>query len=451
MEKTANSGAAESNKEINLSKSEIDRQPVLDKQSSKSSSDTRKILIIVAIVLGLLVAALGIFWLLSNVIINPATQKPVISLGINNSDPNSDNNAGTGSEADKEIDPRTEESPINGELFTPEEFNKIMERPPIAVPIGNGIDLSGSPRPQSNLPLADIIYETNVEGGITRYLALYWSNDVTEVGPVRSVRNYHLQWLSGYDAILTHDGQASDPFDERVDAKGNLFRYGIKDVRNDIGMWRSTEKFAPHNEYIDFTKIWEELKEDKEQGLYDWYFFPEITPWSFKDDAPSDQRGSEKTVKIQFWHELSTRNNNRYDVEWTYDPESNEYLRTLGGEKDIDKVSGEQISAKVVILQDVDMEQTFNSKGHIIIEVIGEGTATIMQDGQMLKANWKKPDRMSRTMYYKEDGSEFEFNRGLIWISALPEQFGQYEVLTPGSETPVDEAQAESAADTELN
>lgn len=448
--------------EINITKSELDSRPPLettstDKEKTISKYNSRKPIIIAAIILGLITLSLGIYLIFNNIIADPETQKPLFSLNPEGSNNLTSNDS---EENDTEVtksDPRTKESPINGELFTPEEFEKIMERPPIAVTIGNGIDLSGSPRPQSNMPLADLVYETNVEGGITRYLALYWSNDVTEVGPVRSIRNYHLEWLSGYDAVLVHDGQASDHLNERVDARGNLIKYGIKDVRNDIGMWRSTDRFAPHNEYIDFTKVWEELKEDKEQGVYDWYYFPEITPWSFKDDASPDQRGSSKTVKMQFWYALSDRNNNRYDVEWAYDPDSNEYLRTLGGEKDIDKVSGEQISAKVVIIQDVDMEMTYNSKGHIIIEVIGDGTATIMQDGQMHSATWEKTDRMSRTMYYKEDGSQFEFNRGLIWIAALPEQFGKYEVLTPnaGSETsdqvPAKTSDSTNASEIQIN
>ena len=92
-------------------------------------------------------------------------------------------------------EPKTEVSPLNGLLFSKKEMDQLKKRRPVAVMINNHSEA----RPQSGLNSADIVYETNAEGGITRYLAIFWSNAPAKVGPVRSLRQYYLEWLSEYD------------------------------------------------------------------------------------------------------------------------------------------------------------------------------------------------------------------------------------------------------------
>ncbi len=313
--------------------------------------------------------------------------------------------------------PRTKESPLNGKLFTKNEMEKLEKRRPIAIMINN----HSWARPQSNLTKADMVYETLVEAGITRYLAFYWSEDVQEVGPIRSIRNYHLEMLSGYDAILAHDGQAHAD-DPRVDAAGNIHRYKIKDV-NTYGAWRWNDgrRYAPHNEYTNPMKIWDFAKQ---QG---WNNLPDFSSWRFKKDASITDRAEESIVEISFWKWVT--NGNNYNVVWKYDKISNTYYREIGGKKDIDQKTKKQINPKVVIIQEVEMISTGNSKGHIIIETVGDGNAKILQDGKVHEATWKKSSRTTRTKYYDQEGNEFQFNRGQIWIQALPEKNGKFTII----------------------
>jgi hypothetical protein len=61
--------------------------------------------------------------------------------------------------------------------------------------------------PQLGVSQADIIYEVNAEGGITRMLALYQSvEDVGEIGSVRSARDYYVSLALGHDAVFLHAG-----------------------------------------------------------------------------------------------------------------------------------------------------------------------------------------------------------------------------------------------------
>src|SRR5436305_2379329 len=73
-------------------------------------------------------------------------------------------------------------NPLTGlKTYTPQDW---QSRRVLAVKIGN----SSAERPQSGLDRADVVYEELVEGGITRFMALFLTNSVDRVGPVRSVR-----------------------------------------------------------------------------------------------------------------------------------------------------------------------------------------------------------------------------------------------------------------------
>jgi hypothetical protein len=88
----------------------------------------------------------------------------------------------------KPSEPKTEVSVINGKLFTKTEMAKLETRRPVAVMINNHSEA----RPQSGLNSADIVFEALAEGGITRYLAIFWSETPEKVGPIRSARQYYL-------------------------------------------------------------------------------------------------------------------------------------------------------------------------------------------------------------------------------------------------------------------
>lgn len=310
--------------------------------------------------------------------------------------------------------PRTKSSPINGVLLTDEEYADLTKRLPVAVMINNHV----AARPQSSHGRADLVFEAVAESGITRYMAVYWSTDINKVGPIRSARQYYLEWLSPFDAIYLHDGYASSLTDPRVDAGGNMYIYDTKSLAT-YGAWRENDgvRVAPHNEYTSPMKAW-----DRAEDL-EWGGIPTtLTAWKFKKDLPMEQRGDITEASVVFDSRLN--NGGLYDVEWEYDISTNSYLRRIGGKVDIDQETATQVAAKVVIIQQVKMTPTYNEKAHNVIETIGEGEAYILQDGQKITAKWKKNSRVTRTQYFLADGKEVEFNRGLIWVMAVPKDNG---------------------------
>lgn len=317
----------------------------------------------------------------------------------------------------KPEEPRTEESPLNGVLFTKSEMDILQSRRPVAVMINN----HAAARPQSGLNSADIVIEANVESGITRYMAIFWSEAPEKVGPIRSIRQYYLEWLSEYDPIVIHDGCASSD-DVRVNACGNIYLYGIKDIGT-LGAWRWNDgrRYAPHNEYSSVEYAWEYAKK------VDWDSFPTIESWEFKNDSDISSRGDGETVEVTFHTRLN--NGGLYDAIWTYDATTNSYFRKVGGQADMDQETSTQVSAKNVVIQEVEMINTGDDKAHIILTTIDEGDAIFLIDGNIEYGTWKKTSRTDRTTYYDSNGEEIEFNRGRIWISVIPHSVGKFDIL----------------------
>jgi hypothetical protein len=315
-------------------------------------------------------------------------------------------------------EPRTEESPLNGLLFTKSEMEELMDRRPVAVMINN----HAAARPQSALTDADIVYEVLVESGITRHLAFFWSKGPQKVGPIRSARQYYLEWLSPYDPIYIHDGCASTD-DPRTNACGNIYSYNIKDIAT-TGAWRWNDgrRYAPHNEYSSVLSAWDYAAD---RG---WDSFPEdFESWKFKNDAEQNERGDGYRYEIVFHTRLN--NSGSYDATWQYDPATNSYKRWIGGRIDVDQETNSQVTAKTVIVQETSLTPAYDSKGRIIIDTIGQGDAVILMDGKEIDGSWKKTNRTDRTTFYDDDGNEIEFNRGRIWISVITQTTSEFDII----------------------
>ena len=315
-------------------------------------------------------------------------------------------------------EPRTEESPINGLLFTKSEMEELMKRRPAAVMISN----HAAARPVSGLSSADLVIETLAESGITRNVAFFWSQAPEKVGSLRSARQYFLEWISPYDPIYIHVGCA-DTDDPRTDACDHLFSYNIKDISY-IGSWRMNDgrRFAPHNAYSSVISSWDYAKK---QG---WDGFPEeFESWKFKNDADLDQRGDAYRYKVIFHTKLN--NGGLYDTIWEYDKTTNSYKRWVGGKVDIDQENNIQVTAKVVVIQEINMTPAYDNKARIIQDTIGTGDAIILMDGKEINGTWKKTSRTDRTTYYDSSGNEIQFNRGRIWIEAVAQSVGEFDII----------------------
>lgn len=327
-----------------------------------------------------------------------------------------------GALAEDPSEPKTEICPLNGSKHTKKAQDFWTKRRPLAVMIENHTEA----RPQSGLSSADIVYEAVAEGGITRFMALFYCNlsDV-QIGPVRSARTYYLDWLGEYDALYAHVGGANTP--GPADALSQIIRYGVKDLNQfSIGFpvfWRDYQRLGhpvatEHTMYSTTAKLWEVgakrgyLATDSAGIRWDKNF----KPWIFKDDKGN---GSTTKITVNFWESQPG-----YDVIWTYDPTNNSYKRANGGSPLSDLNNKAQITAKNIVVQferEANANDGYPGNVHLLYGTTGSGKALIFQDGNIVEGKWIKQSRTARTKFTDKNGKEVEFNAGQIWIQTVPE------------------------------
>lgn len=319
-------------------------------------------------------------------------------------------------------EPKTESCPLNGSMHTKKAQEAWSRRRPLAVMIENHTEA----RPQSGLSSADVVYEAVAEGGITRFMALFYCNlsDV-QVGPVRSARTYFVDWLGEYNALYAHVGGANTP--GPADALGQIIKYDVKDLNQfSIGFpvfWRDYQRLGhpvatEHTMYSTTIKLWEIgakrgwTATDSAGIKWDKSF----TPWKFKADKVGGATGD---IKVKFWESQPG-----YEVEWAYDSASNSYKRKNGGSPHMDLNNNSQLNSKIVVVQferESNANDGYPGNVHLLYGTTGSGKALIFQDGTVTEGKWMKASRLARSKYVDKNGKEIEFNKGQIWIQIVPE------------------------------
>lgn len=326
-------------------------------------------------------------------------------------------------------EPKTEECPLNGEMLGQSLKAKWEGRRPMGIMVENSLDA----RPQSGLSSADIIYEAVAEGGITRFLAIYYCHDASFIGPVRSARIYFIKLLQGYGnyPLYAHVGGANT--DGPADALGEIEELGWANY-NDLNQfsvpfpnfWRDYERLpnraTEHTVYTSSAKLWEYAKTKRKLSNVDEDGVPwnkDFQPWKFKSDAAQDARGATSRISFNFWDTTAAN----YGVVWKYDRASNSYVRENGGKAHLDKNTGKPLTTKnvVVLLADESVANDGYEGGqHLLYDIVGTGEGVLFQDGKAVKIAWDKAEEESGFVFTDSGGKEVSFNRGQIFVEILP-------------------------------
>lgn len=333
--------------------------------------------------------------------------------------------------------PKTEECPINGLKYTKDEKNTWAKRRPIAAQIENHAES----RPPSGLSKADVVYEAVAEGGITRYLGIFYcgvAEGNVQIAPVRSSRIYFIDWASEYAdyPIYMHIGGANNYSGSgdtvaKARALETLENIGWRtpggndfDTTYDSGFpvfWRNYERLdhevaTEHTMMASIDAAYEQAEKRGFGASHDGVAWTKtFTPWKFADDkALSSAKASD--ITFEFWSDMPD-----FNVEWKYDSTSNSYLRFNGGKPHTDlEYENKQLSAKNVVIQFVDETGPVDRNMHMLYDNIGTGDILVFQNGDVIKGTWEKDDRTARTKYMDAKGAEIKFVRGTIWIEGVP-------------------------------
>lgn len=330
-------------------------------------------------------------------------------------------------------EPKDQACPLNGKYFTKTEQQAWAKRRPLAVMIENSPDS----RPHSGLSDADIVFEAMAEGGVTRFMGMFYCGVQkydTVIAPVRSARTYFVDWASGFNyPLYTHVGGANLP--GPTNALGQIGEYGWN-LENDLNQFsigyptfvRNANRVGravatEHTMETTSEALWEVAEErgwtniapERKYGRTtiggdDWN--ETYQGWSFQDEVP--QIGSTTKIQYEFWNGWS-----EYGVSWEYDADTNSYMRELAGQPHMDLNNDKQIAASNVIVLLTTEKGPLNELKHMLYTTTGTGNAIIFKNGDVVKATWSKPERESELTFTDRKGNPIEFARGLTWISVV--------------------------------
>lgn len=325
--------------------------------------------------------------------------------------------------------PKTEACPLNGKFYTVAERKIWESRGPLAVMIENHQEA----RPQSGLSSADVVYEAVAEGGITRFMAVFYCGVAasTNVAPVRSARAYFLPWVLEYNALYNHVGGAGncndDTVDDRAKALCEIQQYKIKDM-DQFGIsfptcYRNYDRLdhpvATEHTMVCVTDKLYQIAAQRGWTNVDASGVPwnkNFVSWTFKDDASLGDRSASFSASFVAWKGYEAD----YGVRWDYDKATDTYRRTNGGVAQVDFENKQPITAKVVIIQFAKEIGPLDVHVHLFYTTIGSGDGLVLEDGKVTKVTWQKQSLTSRTKYYDATGKEVSLDRGQIWIELLP-------------------------------
>lgn len=300
----------------------------------------------------------------------------------------------------KQPKPNTVASPLTGLQVAP----SLAARPVTAVMIEN----SDEARPQSGLQDAGVVYEAIAEAGITRFMALFQDATPQYIGPVRSLRPYYIDFAAPFQASIVHVGGSPDALSEVTNGS---FR-NLDQFYNGAYFWRISSRYAPHNVYTSFAKL-DALNQAKG------YTSSTFTSWPRKADKKL-KTPTAKTIQLK----ISSPD---FYANYTYDPASNSYMRSEGGQPHIELVNsgdttGPQLHPKVVIALVMDLSNgALDSSGAYYSEYTdyGSGQMYVFQDGGVTTGTWSKSGTTDQFHFSEDNGTPIKLDAGQTWISLV--------------------------------
>lgn len=314
----------------------------------------------------------------------------------------------------------------------------LVNAPVFCIQTPNGTD---GARPQAGLNTAGVVFEAIAEAGITRFAAIYQNPTSAVIGPIRSLRMYYLQWDTPFNCTIVHAGGADD-------ALAAVRSGGYRDLtENYTYMYRGTYGNRLWNNLFTTSTLLKQYNSDNGYNTSDVNGFTRMTPEESNkariDDlvteklditAPAKGNTSELTAKVT---NIGLRFGGwaNFNVNYTYDANSNKYLRSyesgashdvyncpnedLGEKNPEDVCELTQMAPSVVIAMVVNEKKAWDNY-HEDITAIGSGDAYVFQNGNAVRGTWKKGSAEDQIKFYNSDGEEIKLAPGQTFVSAVP-------------------------------
>jgi hypothetical protein len=274
----------------------------------------------------------------------------------------------------------------------------VADRPALAIKVENLPEA----RPQAGLNSADIVYEEEVEGGITRFIVVYQCRDSDRVGPVRSAR------LTD-PGVLVQFGKAIFGYAGGVPKVIQAVRAaGLDDVNFDIAVkayTRDPNRPEPHNLYTTTKALYVAAhgKAGDPQPVF-----------TYEHSVPSDAKRA-KLAHLDF--------SGSSDVLWQWNPKQKDWLRSYGTTP-ATLEGNVRIAAKNVVVQVVKYVLTdiHDVAGAPSPEAVltGTGKAYVLRNGKVIAGRWVRSKLSDVTQFETKTGEVIPLDPGNTWVELYP-------------------------------
>jgi hypothetical protein len=289
----------------------------------------------------------------------------------------------------------------------------VVERPALAVKVENPKEA----RPQAGLEQADVVWEEMVEGGESRFIAVYNSQIPESVGPVRSVRPMDGPILGPTHGLLACSGGQSRFLDQAAAAGLQVL---TEDSGHSGGFYRSNDRRSPHNLYVRPADLIT-AADDAHSALPTAEFV--FADAAAQATAAADGRAA-STVAVTISAVAKPK--------WAFDESTKSYLRSEG-ETPSESASGARLAAQNVIALSVSIEMAggTDAAGSPIPEtmIVGSGDGVVVTGGGAIDVEWSKASE-SEPLLLKlpGDGGDVKLAPGITWIELVPKGEGHWVV-----------------------
>ncbi|MEM9035007.1 MAG: DUF3048 domain-containing protein [Actinomycetota bacterium] len=275
-----------------------------------------------------------------------------------------------------------------------------VDRPALAVKIDN----APSALPQAGINDADVVFEERVEGGLTRLLAIFHSQDTDEVGPVRSARSTDIPILATLVQPLFAWSGANAAFAELV-RQSNVVDVGVEAA---FDAYEARDDRPQPSHLFSSTEALYAAADG--QGVAPRQMFR----YRADDSFPPSAREIEG-ITIDY---------GATTVTFTWDAGAGGWLRTQDGEPHLD-TDGEQVAPTNVVVRFVTYVDSgsVDSNGNPVPEaqLQGLGDAWFLVDGRLIEGQWDQRARALPAQYLALNGSFAQLDPGNTWV-VLPDE-----------------------------
>jgi hypothetical protein len=275
-------------------------------------------------------------------------------------------------------------SPLTGEPVP--SLNRVL-----AVKIDNIVNA----RPQTGLTHADIVYVLPVEGGLSRFLAVFSSHYPPVIGPVRSAREDDLELLRQFGRpAFAYSGATATllPYIQRTARIVNLYSGTTR------GYYRDTSRVAPYNLYAHTGQLLAQARgASKARDI------------GFRFGLPPPGGKATRSAPVSY---------PAASFRFTWSANKGRWLVAMDGTP-AKTTDGRRLAPVTVVIQYTTVRTSRfleYGKPPPYAESAGSGTALVLRDGKAWTTHWSRPDANAGTTFTTASGRRMTFAPGQVWV-----------------------------------